>query len=110
MGRFWKWKEDAIKDIPFSTEEIKTIDYKAELAKEVLGNPMLHEVFERIEDQLVTLWKNTNPSETEAREIAYYRLEAIRKVQNMIKGYLNQAVYEKHLATLNSDKSEEQGG
>ncbi len=95
---------------PFSREKVESISFKAELAKRILDNPLMAEIFDRIEKQLFEIWKNSTPAEGEQREITYYRLEAIQKVQNMINGYLNQARYENHLVKLQTEDSEEQGG
>ena len=87
------------------SEEEKEIK-KAEHAKNLLKDPLLQEVLDKMEEEYTVTWRNTKTDETEARELLWQLLWAIGEFRSHLsvimqrgefhKGYLQKSIKRKH--------------
>ena len=57
-------------------------------AKAALANPAFDAAFKKIEAEFIKAWKTSTPSESEAREKIYYRMEGLAQVKLKLQGML----------------------
>lgn len=69
-----------------------TPEQKAQLAKQMLKNPLYREVIDRITEELKELWANTSASDTETREQIWLMLQMLKKIDQKFNGYVNEAI------------------
>lgn len=67
---------------------------RAEMAMQILENPMWNEAVKKIEEELIIRWKNSPIKDNELREMIFYRIEALQNINDALKGFLNNALYE----------------
>lgn len=63
---------------------------KAEQAQALMTNPVVTEIFERLERDYIAAWRGSAPQHGDERESAYFRLQALdafrRDIQSIIDG------------------------
>lgn len=74
-----------------------TLIQKAQYSKELLDNPMFMNIYNSIREQLIMNWENSQVMDIKNREVTYMRLEALKKIMQMIQGYIAEAIYEQKM-------------
>ena len=64
---------------------------RAEQADQLLHNPLLLEVFDKIKNYNINKWITSVPSDTETREMCYNRHKAVLEIQREFEKILNAA-------------------
>lgn len=73
------------------------IHKKAEYAKQILGNPVYSEMLLKVEQDIIIKWKSSLVKGKEYREELFYEYEALRKIDNALRGIINNAIYAKQI-------------
>ena len=84
MNRF-KFKRKMKKFAPKVDADSKR---KAEFAGQILSNPLMTEIFDRMEKSCIDRWRITDPSDVETREIYYTELRMLLSIKTSIQSYL----------------------
>jgi hypothetical protein len=76
------------------SEEEKEIK-KAEHAKNLLKDPLLQEVLDKMEEEYTATWRNTKTDETEARELLWQLLWAIGEFRSHLSVIMQRGEFHK---------------
>ncbi len=76
------------------SEEEKEIK-KAEHAKNLLKDPLLQEVLDKMEEEYTVTWRNTKTDETEARELLWQLLWAIGEFRSHLSVIMQRGEFHK---------------
>lgn len=67
---------------------------RAEQAKRLLGDPLLIECLDKIEEAAIDAWASTAMGDNENREMAYHALKASRRVRDTLKSVVDNGLVE----------------
>ena len=70
----------------------------AERAKQLLKDPLFQQTFDELEKQYFETWKNTEPKDTEGREILWQLLWSTEQVRNHFSVIIDRGEF--HKSTL----------
>ena len=68
---------------------------KAEYAKQILENPVFAEIISKIEQDIILKWKGSIVKGSEYREELFKEYEALLRINKVINGIINDAIYAK---------------
>lgn len=63
-------------------------DERNRLAEEALNNPALIQALAMIEDNEIETMLNSSASESDIREICYFRVQSVKQVRNWLNTYM----------------------
>lgn len=71
-----------------SEEKLRTQQERAAHAERLLNDPLLREVFDKLDDEFMRTWRATSVNDTEARERIYSLCTALDAIKQHIAGVI----------------------
>lgn len=96
---------DLPQQVPFKATAGESVTMLGNYAKSALENPAFEAAFKKVEDSLLSTWKQSSPADETAREHIYFEIQALARVKSALVGMFNNMRIE---AEIEAKKKKEQ--